>query len=80
MSRVAVLAIVVEQLDQAEAVNALLHEFADMITARQGVPMRQRGISVMSVILEGEDSRISALAGRLGRIKGVSVKAAYAKT
>lgn len=80
MSRVAILAIVVEQLEHAERVNTLLHEFSDMVVARLGVPMRERGISVMSVIVEGEDTEISALAGKLGRIEGVSVKAAYAKT
>ncbi|MBQ9041332.1 MAG: iron-only hydrogenase system regulator [Eggerthellaceae bacterium] len=76
-SRVAVMAIIVEDLESAESVNALLHENAPYIVGRMGIPYRQRGISVMSVVLDAPQDAISAMAGRIGALPGVSVKTAF---
>lgn len=77
--RLGVVGIVVEQLSAAEEVNAVLHEFARIIVGRMGIPYRERGISVISVIVDGTTDEISALTGRLGRIHHISVKAALTK-
>lgn len=76
-SRVAVMAIVVEDLDSAEDLNALLHEYARYIVGRMGIPYRERSISVMSVVLDAPQDDISTLAGRIGALPGVSVKTAF---
>ena len=75
--RVAVMAIIVENLERAEAVNALLHEYANHIVGRMGIPYRKRGISVLSVVLDAPQDDISTLAGRIGALDGVSVKTAF---
>ena len=75
--RVAVMAIIVENLDSAETVNALLHEYANHIVGRMGIPYRKRGISVLSVVLDAPQDDISTLAGRIGALDGVSVKTAF---
>lgn len=36
-------------------VNQYLSDFADIIVARAGVPYRERGVSVISVIVDGTD-------------------------
>jgi len=77
--RLGVVGIVVEQLSAAEEVNAILHEFARLIVGRMGIPYRERGISVISVIVDGATDEISALTGRLGRVSHVAVKAALTK-
>ncbi len=79
-TRVAVIGIIVEKPDSAEKVNAVLHEFSSVIIGRMGIPYRQKGISIISVAVDAPQTEISALSGKLGRIDGVSVKAAYAKT
>lgn len=78
-SRLGVIGIVVEDNNAAEQINAILHEYADIIVGRMGIPYRERGVSVMSVIVDGENDKISSMTGRLGRISNISVKAALAK-
>ena len=75
--RVAVMAIIVENLESAEAVNALLHEHAQNIVGRMGIPYRKRSISVLSVVLDAPQDDISSLAGQIGALDGVSVKTAF---
>ena len=52
------------------------YEFADIIVGRMGVPDRESGINTISVIVRGENERISALCGKLGRVDSVRVKSA----
>lgn len=77
--RLGVVGIVVEDISAAEHVNAILHEFAPIIVGRMGVPYRERGVSVISIIVDGTTDSISALTGKLGRINQVSVKTALTK-
>ncbi len=77
--RIGVVAVVVEDLSSAAAVNEILHRFSDIIVGRMGVPYRERGISVISVLVDGSNDSISAMTGKLGRVPSVSVKTALAK-
>lgn len=43
------------------------------------MPFQQRGIAVISLIVEGTGDRINALTGRLGRIPDVECKAVLTK-
>ena len=78
MKRVAIIALVVTDRDAAEAINALLHEYGEYIMGRMGLPCRERGVNLISVAMDAEQDVISALAGKLGRLKGVSSKTVYA--
>lgn len=77
--RIGVVAIVVEDLSSSADLNEILHEFSDIIVGRMGIPYRERGISVLSVIVDGNNDRISAMTGKIGRIPHISVKTALAK-
>lgn len=77
--RLGVVAIVVEDLDKAEDVNSVLHEFSNLIVGRMGIPYKDRGVSVISLIVDGTTDEISAMTGKLGKIVGVSVKSALTK-
>ena len=77
--RLGVVGIVVEHLSAAEEVNSALHESSDIIVGRMGIPYRERGVSIISIIVDGTGDQISALTGRLGRIHDVSVKTALTK-
>ena len=76
--RVAVIGIVVEKEESAETVNAILHEYRDVIVGRMGIPYRERGLSVISVIVDAPNATISAISGKLGMTDGVTRKAIYA--
>lgn len=77
--RIAVAAIVIDESSAVSEVNKVLHEYSDIIIGRMGIPYRDRGISFISVALDASPDSISSLTGRLGRIGGVSVKAAISK-
>ena len=79
-TRVAVIGMIVEDQDSAEKVNAVLHDHSSAIIGRMGIPYREKKISIISVAVDASQDEISALCGKLGRINGVSVKAAYAKS
>ena len=78
-SRVAVVGIIVEKPESAEKVNAVLHSYGSYIIGSMGIPYREKGISIISIAMDAPQDEISALSGKLGRIDGVSVKAAFAK-
>jgi putative iron-only hydrogenase system regulator len=78
--RIGVVGIVVEDLEGTGRLNEVLHEYSDLIVGRMGIPYRERGVSVISVIVDGDNDEISAMTGKIGRIPGVSVKTALAKS
>lgn len=75
--RVAVMAIIIDDQSSVEALNNLLHEYSEWIIGRMGIPYKERNISIVSVALDAPQDTISALAGKLGNLQGVSVKTAY---
>lgn len=77
--RIGVVGVVVEELESAEKVNSTLHEFSSIIVGRLGIPYRERGISVISLIVDGTSDEISAMTGKIGKITGVNVKSAMTK-
>jgi putative iron-only hydrogenase system regulator len=76
-TRVAVIGIIVENEESVEKLNAILHEYSSYIIGRMGVPYRARDINVISVAVDAPNDVISALAGKVGDLEGVSAKTAY---
>ena len=76
-TRVAVMSIIVENMDAVEPLNALLHENGRYVIGRMGIPYHKRGISIISIALDAPQDAIAALAGKIGNLKGISVKTAY---
>lgn len=74
-NRIAIIGIIIEKRESVEKVNALLHDYSDVIVGRMGVPCKDRGVSIISVALDATQDSINTLAGKLGRIDGVSSKA-----
>ena len=74
-NRVAVVAIIVEDMNSAAEVNAILHEFGEYIIGRMGLPYRERKISIINIVLDAPTDKINTLAGKLGRLHGVTAKA-----
>jgi len=78
-TRVALIGIIVEDMEMVERINQILHEYGQYIIGRMGLPYREKNISIISIVVNAEGDIISTLAGKLGMIKGVSVKTIYSK-
>ena len=78
-TRIAVISIILEKREASEAVNALLSEFGEYIIGRMGIPYRERGVNIISVVLDAPQDRIATLSGKIGNLPGVSAKTAYSK-
>lgn len=76
-TRVAVLSIIVENEASIQEMNRLLHEAGEFIIGRMGIPYRQREINIISIAIDAPQDVISTLSGKIGRLKGVSIKTAY---
>ncbi|NLY43879.1 MAG: iron-only hydrogenase system regulator [Clostridiaceae bacterium] len=76
-TRVAVIGIIVENKDSVEKLNAILHEYSEYIIGRIGIPYREKKINIISIAIDAPQDIISALSGKIGRLKGVSAKTAY---
>ena len=70
------MSIIVEDPDRVETLNAILHDYGPYIIGRMGLPYRERNISIISIAIDAPRDTISALAGKVGKLPGVSVKTA----
>lgn len=78
-TRIAVIAIIVEDRSRSGELNLLLHDYGEYIVGRMGVPYREKGVNVISVILDAPQEKISALSGKLGMLDGVTSKTVYSR-
>lgn len=76
-TRVAVMSIIVKDSDGVEKLNAILHDYAEYVIGRMGVPYRAKAINIICVALDAPQDKISALSGKIGKIEGITVKTAY---
>ncbi|MBR6806846.1 MAG: iron-only hydrogenase system regulator [Clostridia bacterium] len=75
--RVAIIGIIVSEEAEVDRLNELLHEYAAYIIGRMGIPYRERGVNIISVAVDAPTDVISALGGKLGRLRGITSKAVY---
>ena len=76
-TRVAVMGIILDTRESAEQLNSILHDYGDFIIGRMGIPYQPKNINIVSIAIDAPQDTISALAGKLGNIEGISVKTAY---
>ena len=78
-TRVAIIGIIVEETGSVEKLNSILHDYANYIIGRMGLPYRAKGINIISIAIDAPQDVISALSGKLGRLPGISTKTLYSK-
>lgn len=76
-TRIAVMSIIVEESETVPMLNGILHEYGEFIIGRMGIPYRKRNVNIISIALDAPQNTISALAGKIGALKGLHVKTAY---
>ena len=78
-NRVSVISIIIKEVESAGEVNELLHGFRQYVVGRMGIPYREQGVSIISVVLDAPGDVTSSLSGKLGMLKGVSAKTLTAR-
>lgn len=78
-TRIAVMSIIVEKDGAVDQLNDLLHDHGEWIIGRMGIPYRERGVNIISVVLDAPQDKIAALSGKIGNLPGVTAKTAYSK-
>lgn len=76
-TRIALLAIIVENPDSVNELNALLHDYKDYIIGRMGIPYREKGVHIISIAIDAPQNMIATLSGKIGSLDGISIKTAY---
>lgn len=79
-NRIGIIGLVIEKAEKIDEVNTVLHEYANFIHGRMGLPYKDRGFSVITLVIDATNDTISALTGKLGRLDGVLVKSMLTKS
>lgn len=72
--RLGVIAVLVKKRDHVDILNSIFSSYNEIILGRQGIPLKDKGIQVISLVVEGTNDQISALTGRIGKLDGIKVK------
>lgn len=76
-SRVAIIGIIVENIDSVEKLNSILHDYGKYILGRMGLPYEKRGVNIISVVVDAPQDEINSLSGKIGKLDGISSKVTY---
>jgi len=78
-SRIALIGIIVEDIETSPEINRILHEYQDYIVGRMGIPYKKQNVAIISVVVDAPADVTSSLSGKLGMLPGISVKTVYSK-
>lgn len=76
-TRAAIIAIIVKKNESANEINNVLHEYGEYIIGRMGIPYHKKNINIISIAIDAPQDIINTLAGKIGRIDGVTTKTVY---
>lgn len=78
-TRIALIGIIVENKDVVDKVNQILHEYGNYIVGRMGIPYKEKGVSIISIVVDASNNVISSMSGKLGMLEGINVSTVYSK-
>lgn len=76
-TRIALIGIIVENMESITQLNSLLHEYGSYIIGRMGIPYREKSVNIISVAIDAPQDIINALSGKIGRLHGITAKTVY---
>jgi len=77
--RIGAVLILIESKDEIQKLNELISKYAEIVIGRQGIRLRDKGQSIISLVLEGNTDELGGLTGQIGRLKGIQVKSVVLK-
>jgi putative iron-only hydrogenase system regulator len=78
-SRAAIIAIIVENTESVESLNGILHEYAQYLLGRMGIPYHKKNINIISVAIDAPQDVINTISGKIGKLDGVSAQVVFSK-
>ena len=51
-TRIAVLSIIVEDSESTAKLNEMIHDYAEYVVGRMGIPYREKNISIISLVID----------------------------
>ena len=75
--RVAVISIIVEDVNSVENLNSILSQYREGIIGRMGLPYREKNVNIICVAVDAPEDQINAMTGKIGRLSGVYAKINY---
>ena len=76
---IASITIIANSNEMSNKINAILHEYSDLLIGRMGMPYKECGVYIINITLDGMEEEILNLSHKLGLLQGVSVKTTFAK-
>lgn len=77
--KIAVVAVVISNMESVNKVNEIFHSFSEYVLGRLGIPYKEKGVNVISIVLDAPTEVLNSLSGKLGMIDGVSSKVMITK-
>jgi putative iron-only hydrogenase system regulator len=77
--RIGTISIIIYDKNAVAAVNHLLSEYSNFILSRLGLPLREKNLNIITLVIETTMDNINALTGKLGRIANVEAKSLITK-
>ena len=78
--RVAVISAILEEPDICQQkFNNVISQFKGIVKGRQGIPIQEYGMAIVSIVVIGNIDEINNLTGKIGNVEHVSVKTSISK-
>jgi putative iron-only hydrogenase system regulator len=77
--KIASIVILIGKGADTQRLNAILTQYGEFILGRQGINIRHRKMSIISIIIEADTDIIGAISGKIGRMANIKVKTAMLK-
>jgi len=77
--RIGSVLILLQDKQAAPQINSIISNHSSIIIGRQGLPVNNSVMGIISLVLEGTTDQIGSLTGQLGRVQGVEVKSVVLK-
>ncbi|MDO4170069.1 MAG: iron-only hydrogenase system regulator [Lachnospiraceae bacterium] len=78
-TRIAIIGIIIDDIDSTAEVNEVLHDYGMYVIGRMGIPYREKDLNIISIAVDAPTDIINQMAGKLGKLHGVSAKTMYSK-
>lgn len=65
--------------EMSDKINAILHEYNELLIGRMGMPYKECGVYIINITLDGIEEEILTLSHKLSLLPGVSAKTTFAK-
>lgn len=79
-TRVAIVGIIVENMESVKYLNDILHEYGNYIIGRLGLPYPKKHVNVITVVVDAPQDVINALSGKIGKLNGITAKTISSNT